>query len=159
MMSKCEWASGRSVLSFCRCRHGSDLNPVYVRRWPLVRMMSLSSALGVPVATVWDFRTWSWNAWNFRCHFKKNILAAAGVIHAEGALAMSVCECVCVSPTVAAYIWTTSWHINHTNGSNMNLHKGLTQSGLEKTFSWKFPFCGFRFCFGTFLDFWCVEFR
>lgn len=57
--------------------------------------------------------------------------------------------CVCVCPTVAAYIWTTSWHINHIRSSNMHMHKGLTQSVLDK-----FPFCGFQFSSRTFLDFY-----
>lgn len=59
----------------------------------------------------------------------ENILAVARVIHVGEALAM---RGVCLFPT-GAYIWTTSWHINHRNGSNMHMDKGHNQFSKKKT--------------------------
>lgn len=98
MVSGCGCVSRRAVLFFFRSGHGSDLGPVYVRKWPYDLTMSLSPATSAPVATLVDFHTLCWNAWNSGIILSKTSRA----IHVGRVLTISVRLC----PTVPPDIWT-----------------------------------------------------
>lgn len=79
--------------------------------------MSSSSGPGVPVATLWDFHTSGWNAWNLRCNIRKNILPVTAVIHVGKTPAVCVHQCVfhsvseCMFPPVGAFTFELNYSL------------------------------------------------
>lgn len=114
VMVRCGPHSGRPLLFLCPCRGGSGLNPAYVRRWPLNGTMSSSSGPGVPVATLWDFHTSGWNAWNLRCNIRKTFCPWLQLFTLEK---LWLCVCVfhsvseCVFPPVGEFTFELNYSL------------------------------------------------